>query len=106
MPSLAVTPNLTGGLEVRGDCPVGIDFGLLAIGFLPVVAPLPLPPTCTLLVAPELVDVQLPDATRAVGWTFSVPVAARPLTLRSQLFGLHAATWQLSASACARTDVP
>ncbi len=105
MPSLQATPDLAGGLELRGGCPAGIDFGLLAVGFLPIVAPLPLPPTCMLLVAPELVDAQLPDAQRAVVWTFAVPLAARPLTLRSQLFGFYAATSQLTASACARTDV-
>jgi hypothetical protein len=105
-PSLAVLPDLVDGIEVRGVCAPTSDLALLAIGFQSAVTPLPLPPACTLLVVPELVDAQWPDALGRVTWSFAAPPAVRPVTLRMQLFGLDAATFTLAASACARTDVP
>ncbi|MBL8754890.1 MAG: hypothetical protein JNK15_16415 [Planctomycetes bacterium] len=105
-PALLVVPTLADGIEVRGDCPPGVDVAFLAIGFAPAAAVLPLPPACSLLVTPELIDAQWPDAQRRVVWSFAVPSAVRPLTLRTQLLGLDVAAFMLAASAAARTDLP
>ncbi|MGB3966106.1 MAG: hypothetical protein WBO45_05205, partial [Planctomycetota bacterium] len=106
MPGLVATPDLAQGVLLRGDCPIGVDAGVLVVGFAASILPLPLPPFCTLHVAPVLTDWRLPDAQRQVAWSLPVPLAVRPAVLRAQLLGLDADPFALTASPSLRIDFP
>ncbi|HEB52233.1 MAG TPA: hypothetical protein ENI87_03145 [bacterium] len=104
-PALIAQPNLLQGIDFDAICPPNDDFALLALGFAPTAATLPLSSGHQLLLAPA-VTLAAPVQSGGAGWAVSVPVAVRPATFLAQVLALDVDAMTLTAGDLLLANVP